>query len=104
MSTETCTHEDFEARVDVQRLTDVEGGPVTAFVAEVSLHCAACSEPFCFRGVPLGLSHLAPTMSFDGTVLSAPIHPMSDPTVGIGSPGYSVRFTERFIEGASDGE
>lgn len=37
-----------------------------------------------------GLSQLAPTGSFDGLTLTAPIHPMSDPTAGIGLPGFSV--------------
>lgn len=90
----SCAHEDFEANVDVQRLTDVEGGPVTSFYVEVKIRCTACQEPFCFRGAPHGLSPLRPTISFDGTELTAPIHPMSDPTIGIGTLGYSVKFTE----------
>lgn len=94
MTAAACPHEDFWADVAVQRLTEVEGGPVTAFYAEIKVKCVQCGEPFCFRGVPLGLSQLAPTMSFDGTELSAPIHPMSDPTIGIGTLGFSVRFRE----------
>ena len=32
--------------------------------------------------------------AFDGTTLHAPIHPMSDPTTGIGLPGLNVTLRE----------
>lgn len=86
----TCVHEDFACLVEVNRLTDVEGGPVVGYSADIRIECAHCHEPFCFRGVPLGLSQFAPTGSFDGQTLTAPIHPMSDPTAGIGLLGFSV--------------
>ena len=88
-----CVHEDFACLVDVNRLTDIEDGPVQGYSASIRIECAQCHEPFCFRGVPLGLSQLAPTQSLDGTELRTPIHPMSDPTPGIGLLGFSVRVT-----------
>lgn len=90
-----CGHENFWSDVAVARLTDDDGGPVTAFIAEVTIKCVDCGMPFCFRGMPLGLSHLNPTMSLDALTATLPIHPEDDPTTGIGSPGYNVRFIER---------
>lgn len=89
-----CQHENFAAHADVARLTNTEGGPVEGYSLDLRVECADCHEPFCFRA-PMGISQFAPTASLDGTVLTAPIHPMSDPTAGIGLPGFSVRFTER---------
>lgn len=85
-----CEHIDFVALVDVARITDGDDGPVTAFHADVTIECAACHMPFCFRGMPMGLSHLGPTMSLDARTASLPIHPEDDPTTGIGSPGFNV--------------
>lgn len=39
-----CGHVDFVANVAVNRLTDDEGGPVTAFHADVTIECADCHE------------------------------------------------------------
>lgn len=89
-----CEHENFACVVEVNRLTEAEMGPVAGYSADIRVECADCREPFCFRGVPMGLSQFAPTGSLDGTVLTAPIHPMSDPTAGIGLPGFSVTYRE----------
>lgn len=88
-----CAHENFAANVAVNRITDTEGGPVGGFLADITVSCADCDEPFCWRGLPMGLSHLAPTASLDATVMTAPLHPMSDPTTGIGMPGFNVKVT-----------
>ena len=90
----SCEHPDLAVECDFNRLTDVEGGPVTAFLLEVRARCQTCAMPFCFRGMPPGLSHLAPTMSIDALRATLPVHPEDDPTTGIGSPGYSVRFVQ----------
>lgn len=86
-----CEHEEFSALVEVSRLTNTEGGPVDGYSLELRVECVDCHEPFCFRA-PLGLSQFAPTASLDGVVLTVPIHPMSDPTAGIGLPGFRVEF------------
>lgn len=86
----TCPHEEFVAAVEVNRLTNSDDGPVEGFSLDLRVECAGCHEPFCFRA-PLGMSQFAPTMSLDALTLTAPIHPISDPTAGIGLPGFSVR-------------
>lgn len=88
----TCEHPDFVAVVDVNRLSDVEGGPISAFSADVRVRCAECDEPFVFIGVPLGLSPMHPTGSLDGSALSCPIRPASAPEGwGEDGVGFSVR-------------
>lgn len=89
-----CEHVNFETAAEIARLTDVEGGPVVGYTVDIRIRCSDCEEPFCFRGLPMGMSQLAPTSSFDGTVLTAPIHPVSDPTTGIGLLGFSVQIRD----------
>lgn len=89
-----CEHLDFAVLAEVERITETDDGPVVGYSATFQVECVACHEPFCFRGVPLGLSQLAPTQSLDGTRLTTPIHPMSDPTAGIGLLGFSVQVQE----------
>jgi len=70
-----CQHEHFAAHVEVNRLTDAEGGPVTGYAADITVRCAACGQPFEWIGVPGGLSPGQPMCSVDRTELRAPIHP-----------------------------
>lgn len=74
-----CAHLNFAAFADVARLSDVEDGPITAFLVELSVKCADCDMPFCFRGMPLGMSHMEPRMSLDARTASLPIHPEDGP-------------------------
>lgn len=67
---EECTHEDFQANVAVGRILDVG-----KFVADITVKCAECGEPFRFVGVPAGLSYEQPMVSIDGLELHAPIEP-----------------------------
>lgn len=88
-----CPHEDFEAHVDVNRLTAEEGGPVTGYNADVQISCIDCDEPFRFIGVPAGLLADRPTCGVDERELHAPIRPASsDPDFGLGIPGFAIRF------------
>lgn len=87
----SCEHIGFEANVQIERITEVDGGPVVGYAADITIRCAMCQEPFCFRGLPLGVNQLSPTTSLDGATLRAPIHPMSDPTTGIGLLGFGVQ-------------
>lgn len=66
----TCKHEDFEAHVDVVRLTDSG-----RFCADIRIHCLQCKQPFRFIGAPAGYSPDSPTVNVDGTMLNAPIEP-----------------------------
>lgn len=58
-----CQHMNFDARVNVTRLTD-QNGNVDRYAADVRVQCAECHTPFEFRGLPIG-SH------FDGATMSA---------------------------------
>lgn len=70
----SCDHLIFEASVDVLRLTETEGGPVTGYAADIRVRCVDCGEHFTFLG-PAGLSRAAPMVSVDGLELRAPIVP-----------------------------
>jgi hypothetical protein len=86
-----CPHEDFRADVEVNRLTDVDGGPVTGYSADVRIRCAQCDEPFRWIGVQAGLNSGRPMVSVDETELHAPVRPASsDPDFGLGIPGFAV--------------
>lgn len=74
-----CEHESFEAQVDVNRLSAVEGGPVTNYSADVRICCAQCREPFRFIGVDTGLSGRRPMVNVEATELRAPIYPGKRP-------------------------
>lgn len=67
-----CQHEDFEARVEVNRIEDVG-----CFIAAVSVRCAECGEQFRFVGADFrpGLNFQRPTVSIDGCELNVPIEP-----------------------------
>jgi hypothetical protein len=87
-----CTHPDFAAEVDVNRLADVG-----AFSADVRIRCSACSEPFVFVGSLLsGLSPTEPRVNMDGTELRIPIQPRSWGRTGlIGYAGFDVKVVGR---------
>lgn len=68
-----CPHLNFEAQVDVNRLTEKEGGPVTKWAADIRIRCADCGAECHFVGVDQGLSFRRPMCSADGTELRAPI-------------------------------
>lgn len=72
-----CEHEDFAADVRVQRLGD--GGNIRNFVAEVSIRCTVCGEPFHFLGPECGFSFTKPTIDVMATTLHAPIAPGKAP-------------------------
>lgn len=88
-----CEHLNFAADVEVNRLTTEEGGPVTAFILDLTVSCADCEEKFRFHGVQAGLLADRPTCSVDEATLHAPIRPASsDPDFGLGIPGYAITY------------
>lgn len=90
-----CPHEDFDASVEVNRLTSAEGGPVTAYTAGIRINCAGCGEAFRWIGVQAGLMPDRPMVSIDEAELHAPIRPASaDPDFGLGIPGFAVNYRE----------
>lgn len=66
MPNSTCEHLDFHASVDVGRLTSVEGGPVTSFVADITVQCSQCGKPFQFLGLAPGVDTQGARVSLDG--------------------------------------
>lgn len=45
-----CQHEDWTARAQVIRDTDVEGGPIIAWSFELTATCAGCGAPMLWYG------------------------------------------------------
>jgi hypothetical protein len=85
-----CQHFKFEARVDVGRLSEKDGGPVTGYTADVRIKCAECGLPFRFIGAPFGYSRTEPMLSVDGLEMRAPIEPAHVPEL-LGEPEVSGR-------------
>lgn len=73
-----CQHEEFWADVEVHRITDGEGGPVTHYYCDVKVRCEQCKETFCFIGMEHGLDPTKPMMSVLGDEARLPIRPSSE--------------------------
>ena len=87
-----CPHKNFDATVEVTRLTEMEDGPVTGYSTSIMVRCSDCDEPFRWIGVPAGLSPRHPAVSVDEKELRAPIRPASsDPDFGLGLPGFAIQ-------------
>lgn len=87
-----CEHDVFDAVVEINRLTAVEGGPVTSYSASITVTCIGCKQPFMWMGAPVGLSPRLPMTSVDALELRAPLRPASAPAgFGEDGPGFSVR-------------
>lgn len=84
----SCKHLNFQAEVNVNRIAEKEGGPITAYTADVHVSCADCGQPFRFKCPVVGVSPTQPAVSANGQELRCPIEP-SDGTV---LPGLSMGF------------
>jgi hypothetical protein len=91
-----CPHEDFDASVEVNRITGQEGAEIPgAYSAVVRVSCSRCGEAFRWIGLQAGLMPGRPMVSVDETELRAPIRPASsDPDFGLGIPGFAVTWSE----------
>ncbi|MGA5506836.1 hypothetical protein [Streptomyces umbrinus] len=89
-----CPHENFDAYVEVNRLTKGDDDPsIVGYSADIKVNCHDCGEPFRWTGLPAGLSPARPMCSVDEATMSAPLRPASaDPDFGLGLPGYAVNF------------
>ncbi len=65
----------------VARITEEEGGPVTAYSADLRITCSRCGESFVFVGLDRGLAPDRPMMSFLGDEARLPIRPRSEAPV-----------------------
>jgi hypothetical protein len=88
----SCQHEDFEARVYVNRLTRDEGGEVYAYHADIRVKCAQCGEAFTFPGFANGISSHEARVSIDRQVLGVPLKPASQDHFEF-FPGFDVKQT-----------
>jgi hypothetical protein len=70
-----CPHMNFAATINVGRLTDGDHGPVTSFLADITVNCADCGLPFSFQGLPYGLDLAGAMCSPDGTEARLAITP-----------------------------
>lgn len=86
---DTCEHKSFHAKVNVGRLSEKEGGPITQYTAEVEIKCNECGLPFEFIGVANGFSPDRPMASADFKTLNVPIRP--DTGAMATSLSYKVR-------------
>lgn len=87
-----CPHEDFDADVDINRLTGDDGVTVISYSADIRVRCTACDEPFRWVGVPAGMSPARPMCSADEMELHAPLRSASsDPDFGLGIPGFAIQ-------------
>lgn len=91
MPPDRCPHPDFAARVEVNRLTKEDGGPIAGYSADITVDCIGCGTPFEWMGLRPGLLPDRPMGSLDGLTMSAPLRPAGSPEVfGLDLPGYSV--------------
>lgn len=93
-----CPHEKFGVETTVNRLSDVDGGPITSFSANIKIICMTCGEQFVWIGpMPVGVDPRRPAISVDGTELRAPIRPQSSSeSFGqVGKSGYTLQMWDR---------
>lgn len=88
-----CPHLHFAANVAVNRIADPPDSPPTAYIADITVDCADCGEPFRWTGVRAGLSFNHPMVSVNEEELHAPLRPASaDPDFGMGLPGFAIGY------------
>lgn len=64
--TSACEHFSFAAQVNVGRLTQVDGGSVTSYMADIAIRCADCGRQFQFLGLEPGIDTAGARVSIDG--------------------------------------
>lgn len=70
-----CEHMNFRSEARVGRLSEREGGPISAYTVDVRICCVDCGLPFRFVGLPAGHHYAEPRVSVDGLELRAPLEP-----------------------------
>lgn len=92
-----CEHENFDSFVDIARMPEVEGGPITRFSASVRIRCSDCNQYFRFIGLPAGLDLNGAAVSIDATEARLAIGPKGKVVSvldGDGVTGFSIRKKE----------
>lgn len=86
-----CEHQDFQVMARIGRITSGEGGPVTSYMADITVKCADCKQPFEFIGVPMGLIWDGPACSPDMQELRIPLTPAGEVMVQEAAvPGFRI--------------
>ena len=81
-----CTHEYFNANVEVSRLYNDDDGPIASLAIDVRAECTDCGKPVRFEG-PIGVAvgrGAPPCVSLDGLELRAAGHMGNNDTPFIG--------------------
>ena len=68
-----CKHEEFRIDLTMNYLEDIE-----ARNADIKIRCIQCDRPFCFLGVPFGLSLQGAACSVDRTELRIAVVPQGE--------------------------
>lgn len=85
-----CAHENFKAKVGVHRLTKIDDGPVTGYVAEVTINCVGCGRPFQFLGLKPGYDTQGVTVSIDGLIANLALAPQGTALSPLDRLAYSI--------------
>jgi hypothetical protein len=83
-----CQHENFDATVEVARLTNKEG-IVHAYSADIKVVCHDCKLPFEFPGFAHGISSHEARVSIDGQTMCVPLKPKGQEAFSF-YPGFNV--------------
>jgi hypothetical protein len=78
LDADKCSHEEFFARVVIERITDGDNGRpnvVIGFYASIRIECVECKTPFHFKGLPYGLTPSEPRCEVGGLEARMPIGP-----------------------------
>lgn len=77
-----CEHLEFQAHVDVSRLSEGEGGPITRYNAQIRIKCVHCGLDFIFPGLPRGVNLDEPMAGIFGIEARLPIRPITQADKG----------------------
>ena len=87
-----CEHEEFEAEVICNRITETDSGQIVAFRADVRVRCKDCRTRFRFLGLPVGVLPDRPTTDATDMELRVPMVPDGHMTSAmVGVPGFQMR-------------
>lgn len=95
MEKPNCIHESFMANVEVGRLSKVEGGEITSYIAEVKVKCDDCGQEFRFICPDVGILPDRPGISPDGKELRVYIEPSDGTLADSVRPGYRIENPHR---------
>jgi hypothetical protein len=85
-----CVHENFSAHVGVHRLSKVDGGPITGYVAEITVKCVDCGRPFQFLALQPGYDTQGATVSIDGLTANLALAPEGAALSPLDRIAYSI--------------